>query len=214
VKYGVHGFTAFTLGISARTGFGSITDGAGCILEVATSGMLVLPYTASSVGVARRRLIGDLAEAGVSESTACDAGLVISELISNALRHATPLPGNSIRVSWGLRADSVTVAVTDGGAETLPRVHQPTGSSLGGRGLGIVDRLSLQWGVQDGREGLDIVLEAGFEDRLARAETDEGAAEDESGMASGIAAGITVWAELPVEYASVPALVIASSRDA
>jgi anti-sigma regulatory factor (Ser/Thr protein kinase) len=199
VKYGVHGFTAFTLGISARTGFGSITDGAGCILEVATSGMLVLPYTASSVGVARRRLIGDLAEAGVGESTACDAGLVISELISNALRHATPLPGNSIGVSWGLRADSVTVAVTDGGAETMPRVHQPTGSSLGGRGLGIVDRLSIQWGVQDGPEG----LEAG-----------ENAAKDKSGVASGIAAGITVWAELPVEYASVPALVIASSRDA
>lgn len=206
VKYGVHGFTAFTLGISARTGFGSITGGAGCILEVATSGMLVLPYTASSVGVARRRLIGDLAEAGVSESTACDAGLVISELISNALRHATPLPGNSIKASWGLRADSVTVAVTDGGAETLPRVHQPTGSSLGGRGLGIVDRLSVQWGVQDGREGLDIGLEPRLESRLE--------AHLEAHLGEGLAAGITVWAELPVEYASVPALVIASSRDA
>jgi anti-sigma regulatory factor (Ser/Thr protein kinase) len=224
VKYGVHGFAAFTLGISARTGFGSITGGAGCILEVATSGMLVLPYTASSVGVARRRLIGDLAEAGVSENTACDAGLVISELISNALRHATPLPGNSIKVSWSLRHDSVTVAVTDGGAETLPRVHQPTGSSLGGRGLGIVDRLSIQWGVQDGREGLDIVLEPGLEARLedrlaagleaAGLEADEGATGDEPAMTSGFAAGITVWAELPVEYASVPALVIASSRDA
>jgi anti-sigma regulatory factor (Ser/Thr protein kinase) len=224
VKYGVHGFAAFTLGISARTGFGSITGGAGCILEVATSGMLVLPYTASSVGVARRRLIGDLAEAGVSENTACDAGLVISELISNALRHATPLPGNSIKVSWSLRPDSVTVAVTDGGAETLPRVHQPTGSSLGGRGLGIVDRLSIQWGVQDGREGLDIVLEPGLEARLedrlaagleaAGLEADEGTTGDEPAMTSGIAAGITVWAELPVEYASVPALVIASSRDA
>jgi anti-sigma regulatory factor (Ser/Thr protein kinase) len=211
VKYGVHGFTAFTLGISARTGFGSITDGAGCILEVATSGMLVLPYTASSVGVARRRLIGDLAEAGVSESTACDAGLVISELISNALRHATPLPGNSIKVSWDLRADSVTVAVTDGGAETIPRVHQPTGSSLGGRGLGIVDRLSIQWGVQDTREGLEMGLEARFEAGL---EAGENAAEAGSGMTSGIAVGITVWAELPVEYATVPALVIASSRDA
>jgi anti-sigma regulatory factor (Ser/Thr protein kinase) len=186
--------------------------------------MLVLPYTASSVGVARRRLIGDLAEAGVSENTACDAGLVISELISNALRHATPLPGNSIKVSWSLRPDSVTVAVTDGGAETLPRVHQPTGSSLGGRGLGIVDRLSIQWGVQDGREGLDIVLEPGLEARLedrlaagleaAGLEADEGATGDKPAMTSGIAAGITVWAELPVEYASVPALVIASSRDA
>jgi anti-sigma regulatory factor (Ser/Thr protein kinase) len=231
VKYGVHGFTAFTLGISARTGFGSIADGAGCTLEVATSGMLVLPYTASSVGVARRRLIGDLAEAGVSENTACDAGLVISELISNALRHATPLPGNSIEVSWGLRVDSVTVAVTDGGAETLPRVHRPTGSSLGGRGLGIVDRLSVQWGVQDGRGGLVAAEDVLMADENVAGEnvadqnvagrnvtgegvTGEDAAGDEPGMPSGIAVGLTVWAELPVEYASVPALVIASSRDA
>ena len=211
MKYGVHGFTAFTLGISARTGFGSITDGAGCILEVATSGVLMLPYTASSVGVARRRLIGDLAEAGVSESTACDAGLVVSELISNALRHATPLPGNSIKASWDLRADSVTVGVTDGGAETIPRVHQPTGSSLGGRGLGIVERLSIKWGVQDSREGLEMGLEARFEAGL---EGGEHADEAGPGMTPGIVAGITVWAELPVEYATVPALVIASSRDA
>ncbi|MGH3168826.1 MAG: ATP-binding protein [Trebonia sp.] len=157
----------------------------------ATSGMLVLPYTASSVGVARRRLIGDLADSGVSEGVACDAGLVVSELISNALRHATPLAGNSVMVSWELRADSITIAVTDAGAETAPRVHRPTGSSLGGRGLGIVDRLSIQWGVHDSRDSLD---------------GDEKPADSEP--------QITVWAELPVEYASVPALVIASSRDA
>jgi len=168
-------------------------------MEVGTSSVWMLPYTASSVGVARRRLIGDLTDAGVYEATACDAGLVLSELISNALRHATPLPGSLIKVSWCLNDDSVEVAVSDGGGPTVPMVNKPAANALGGRGLGIVDRLSIQWGVQDGREG----LEAG-----------ENAAKDKSGIASGIAAGITVWAELPVEYASVPALVIASSRDA
>jgi len=116
-------------------------------MEVGTSSVQMLPYTASSVGVARRRLIGDLTDAGVYEATACDAGLVLSELISNALRHATPLPGSLIKVSWCLNDDSVEVAVSDGGGPTVPMVNKPAANALGGRGLGIVDRLSLRWGV-------------------------------------------------------------------
>ena len=118
-------------------------------MEVSTSSELVLPYTASSVGVARRRLIGDLAVAGIYEGASSDAALVISELISNALRHATPLPGFTLRASWRLADDSVEIAVSDGGAETVPTVHQPASWAIGGRGLGIVDRLSLRWGVSD-----------------------------------------------------------------
>jgi anti-sigma regulatory factor (Ser/Thr protein kinase) len=124
-------------------------------MEVGTSSVQMLPYTASSVGVARRRLIGDLTEAGVYEATACDAGLVLSELISNALRHATPLPGSLIRVSWCLNDDCIEVAVSDGGGATVPMVNKPAANAVGGRGLGIVDRLSLRWGVyarQDGNE--------------------------------------------------------------
>jgi anti-sigma regulatory factor (Ser/Thr protein kinase) len=124
-------------------------------MEVGTSSGLMLPYTASSVGVARRRLIGDLTDAGVYEATACDAGLVLSELISNALRHATPLPGSLVRVSWGLYDDCVEVAVSDGGGPTVPMINKPAANALGGRGLGIVDRLAVRWGVytrQDGAE--------------------------------------------------------------
>src|ERR1700759_3712209 len=116
-------------------------------MEVGTSSVLMLPYTASSVGVARRRLIGDLSEAGVFEATACDVGLVLSELISNALRHATPLPGGVVQVSWELGDGYVEVAVSDGGGPTVPMVTTPASNALGGRGLGIVERLSLRWGV-------------------------------------------------------------------
>jgi anti-sigma regulatory factor (Ser/Thr protein kinase) len=134
---------------------GSYSSTDGVFMEVGTSSVLMLPYTASSVGVARRRLIGDLTEAGVYEATACDAGLVLSELISNALRHATPLPGSLVRVSWMLSDDCVEVAVSDGGGPTVPMINRPAANALGGRGLGIVDRLSLRWGVyarQDGAE--------------------------------------------------------------
>jgi anti-sigma regulatory factor (Ser/Thr protein kinase) len=169
------------------------------LLEVATSSALLLPYTASSVGVARRRLIGDLTEAGVYEGTACDAGLVLSELISNALRHATPLPGRTVKVAWKLHQDWVAVAVSDGGGQTMPMVNQPSNWSVGGRGLGIVDRLSLRWGVCVGGDG---------HGGGGRGATDQDCPGDAT------PGEITVWAELPVRYGSSAGLVIASSRDA
>src|ERR1700739_2527779 len=142
----VHGFAESTRGISAHAGFVQFHGRGGVFMEVGTSSVWMLPYTASSVGVARRRLIGDLTKAGVYEATACDAGLVLSELISNALRHATPLPGSFVKVSWRLSDDCVEVAVSDGGGTTVPMVNKPAANALGGRGLGIVDRLSLRWG--------------------------------------------------------------------
>jgi anti-sigma regulatory factor (Ser/Thr protein kinase) len=177
-------------------------------MEVATSSVLVLPYTASSVGVARRRLISDLTQAGVYEGTACDAGLVISELTSNALRHATPLPGRTVKVAWRLRQDSVEVAVSDGGGPTVPVASEPANSSIGGRGLAIVARLSLRWGVcVDGHP-------AGG--RSAGDHPNGGGAGDGHRDCPGESypGETTVWAELPVRYGSPTSLVTASSRDA
>ena len=152
-KYEVHGFMAFSTGMPLMPGSFKFRGRGGVTMEVATSSALLLPFTASSVGVARRRLIRDLTEAGVYEGTACDAGLVISELISNALRHASPLPGSAVKVSWTLLPDSVEVAVSDGGGPTAPAVNEPTNWAIGGRGLGIVSRLSLRWGVRGPEDG-------------------------------------------------------------
>ena len=166
-------------------------------MEVGTSSVQMLPYTASSVGVARRRLVGDLTEAGVYEATACDAGLVLSELISNALRHATPLPGNLIRVSWCLNDDYVEIAVSDGGGPTVPMVNKPAANALGGRGLGIVDRLSMRWGVYTRQDGSETTVWAALPlsvdaDNRAQASAANGHGHNGTG----------------------PGLVIASSRDA
>jgi anti-sigma regulatory factor (Ser/Thr protein kinase) len=128
-------------------------------MEVTESSVLVLPFTAASVGVARRRLVSDLLEAGIYGSTVTDAAIVISELLSNALRHAKPLPGSSIRVAWHLDAGSVQVSVGDGGGPTRPELGEPTQSTTGGRGLQIVERLSRRWGTRSDDEGTTVWAE-------------------------------------------------------
>jgi len=116
----------------------------------------MLPFAASSVGVARRRLVSDLIAAGICDSAVCDVALVFSELLSNALRHADPLPGGKIRVSWRLDADRVQVSVRDGGGETSPELGQPAPGATGGRGLRIVEKLSEGWGTSHGDVGTTV----------------------------------------------------------
>ncbi|MFI6324673.1 ATP-binding protein [Nonomuraea sp. NPDC050556] len=110
--------------------------------------MVLLPYAPSSVAVARQRLSTDLQEWGVYANAIDDAVLVVSELLSNALRHAHPLPSGMVRVAWLWSDEHVEVAVSDGGAATEPRAGRPTLSSLGGRGLGIVEYVAERWGVR------------------------------------------------------------------
>jgi anti-sigma regulatory factor (Ser/Thr protein kinase) len=116
--------------------------------EVGASSTVSLPYTPASVAVARRRLTEDLLDAGIRERAAHDAALVISELLSNALRHAHPLPDGHVRVGWSLYGEVLEVTVSDGGAVTRPRASRPSLSSLGGRGLSIVSHLTWRWGVR------------------------------------------------------------------
>jgi anti-sigma regulatory factor (Ser/Thr protein kinase) len=98
--------------------------------------------------VARRQLTHELSAAGVTGPAVGDAALVVSELVSNSILHAWPLPGEKLQVAWLVEPGSVEVAVRDGGGPTQPCQHYPAGSSLGGRGLGIVDRLSADWGIR------------------------------------------------------------------
>jgi anti-sigma regulatory factor (Ser/Thr protein kinase) len=110
--------------------------------------VVLLPCVPASVSEARRRLTDELSAAGVLGPAVGDAALVVSELLSNSIRHAWPLPGEQLQVAWLVEQGSVEVAVRDGGGPTQPRQHCPAGSAPGGRGLGIVDRLSDDWGIR------------------------------------------------------------------
>lgn len=121
--------------------------------------VVTLPFRASSVRNARARLTGDLRRAGVPAATVDDAMIVVSELIGNAVRHAAPLDSGRLLVSWCFEGDTVVVAVTDGGSETLPRVAHSEDEALGGRGLTIVDTLSRRWFVRRGAETSTVTAE-------------------------------------------------------
>lgn len=117
---------------------------------VTGSSAVLLPHAAASVAEARWRLATELRQAGVSPAAVGDAALVVSELLGNAIRHARPLPGSLVEVTWQLGGGSVEITVSDGGSATRPRAEHVSLSSLGGRGLAIVEYLSRRWGVSGG----------------------------------------------------------------
>jgi anti-sigma regulatory factor (Ser/Thr protein kinase) len=110
---------------------------------------MLLPAAPASVAIARRRLAEELLAIGVLDTAIQDAALVLSELLSNAIRHARPLHGSWLRVAWGVDGESIEVAVSDGGGPTRPRPAHASRSSLGGRGIRIIEHLSSTWGVRD-----------------------------------------------------------------
>ena len=118
--------------------------------------MVHLPCAPASVPSARRALAEELRSAGVLEQAVADAALVVSELVSNAILHAYPLPGERLKVAWVVADGFLEVAVSDGGSATMPHDTHPGVSSVGGRGLAIVTHLCQTWGVRNDEVGLTV----------------------------------------------------------
>lgn len=70
-----------------------------------------------------------------------DAHLVISELATNAIRHA----GGPIRLRLAYRAPYLVCAVSDP-CRSLPVMTEPDYLAESGRGLHLIDALSAAWG--------------------------------------------------------------------
>src|SRR5215831_15933969 len=94
--------------------------------EVSASSVVLLPWAPSSVATARWKLSADLQEAALAGAVIDDAALVLSELLSNAIRHARPLPSALVQASWTLCEESLTVSMRDGGGHTLPHAGHPS----------------------------------------------------------------------------------------
>lgn len=139
----------------ASPGGTRVRPGAGA-QEVSTSSVVLVPHAPASVVTARWQISTHLHQAGVVRPAIGDAAVVVSELLTNAIMHARPLPGARVLVAWALRERSLEVAVSDGGSMTRPRAAQPSLSSIGGRGLAIVEQLSCRWGALASDFGLTV----------------------------------------------------------
>ena len=89
-----------------------------------------------------RHFVARHLEAHGCEDVVPDAGLIVSELATNALVHA----GTGFEVSVDVGEDAVLLRVADGSAH-LPVLGEFGLAGSGGRGLGIVAALADAWGV-------------------------------------------------------------------
>lgn len=89
-----------------------------------------------------RAFLTETCQAWRADDFVTDAALVVSELVTNAVRHA----GTDMRLVLELRDGTLTVRVHDHGPG-LPRLIPPAERGFGGQGLAIVVRLAQAWGV-------------------------------------------------------------------
>jgi len=76
-----------------------------------------------------------------------DATLLVSELVSNAVRHAPRGGIPEVELLLKIDARRVRVAVSDPGAGFVADPRLPTASESSGWGLYLVDRIADRWGV-------------------------------------------------------------------
>ena len=109
---------------------------------------LNLPFAVQSAGAVRRALTGWLIHQQASDRAIQDARLVATELVSNAIRHASPLANDTMLVRWRREDDDVVISVCDGGGSSDPVLVIADPDAERGRGLAIIDALSARWWVQ------------------------------------------------------------------
>lgn len=115
----------------------------------------VLPPEFSAVQEARE-LVHSACSDWNAKSISDDAALVVSELVANALLHGLRLPLDGGPQRGARRTGQVEVQLVSTGSHLictvrdpspLPPVRRPAGESdLGGRGLQLIESLSLCWG--------------------------------------------------------------------
>jgi serine phosphatase RsbU (regulator of sigma subunit) len=97
-----------------------------------------VPEAAAPIRKALLELLGDRASDGVRDV----AALLVTELVTNAARHA----GGDLRVRAGRRTDVLLVEVSDSSPQLPELTELPGWERESGRGLVLVDALADRWG--------------------------------------------------------------------
>ena len=98
----------------------------------------------SAIGRARHDVEDALEQAEVDADTSGDLMLLVSELVTNAVRHAR---SERFEVRLDVTPDRLRLEVHDEGGGFEPKIT-PSDDGTGGYGLFIVDRLASRWGVE------------------------------------------------------------------
>ncbi|WP_078940760.1 ATP-binding protein [Streptomyces cellulosae] len=106
-----------------------------------------LPRHARSAGRARALLREQATSWKLPDEVTDTAVLLLSELMTNAYRHAKVSPGREIRTRCLVEAGRLRIEVTDANG-TLPVVREATPYDETGRGLPLVAALADTWGAE------------------------------------------------------------------
>jgi anti-sigma regulatory factor (Ser/Thr protein kinase) len=108
--------------------------------------------------LARRAIAGHVQS--LPDSLQDDVSLLVTELITNAVRHGGARAGRPIRVDLHRDADRVRIEVVDHGNSELQVVPKTFDvDSSGGWGLLLVDRIAQRWGVRPAASGTCVWFE-------------------------------------------------------
>jgi anti-sigma regulatory factor (Ser/Thr protein kinase) len=108
--------------------------------------LMSLPAGPTAATTARSEITRRLSER-ITRGALDDVRLLLTELITNALRHAGMRPDDEIGVKAELSGGTVRIEVRDPGRDG-PVEMRPPGARGGGYGLFVVERLTDQWGVE------------------------------------------------------------------
>jgi anti-sigma regulatory factor (Ser/Thr protein kinase) len=105
-----------------------------------------LVLTAEPISVVKARgWIDGLAAGLVADDRRAELRLVMTEVVTNAVRHGAQ--GGTLRLAATPKPDFLCVQVTDDGAGLVPRPGAMASDENGGFGLFIVEQLARRWGV-------------------------------------------------------------------
>lgn len=107
-----------------------------------------IPFDPESAGRVREALESWLGHRGSDPKVVDDVRLVATELVGNAVRHASPLGNGTVLVRWDEQDSTLALSVCDGGGATEPQRVDASPYDTSGRGLAIVAALSSQWWVE------------------------------------------------------------------